>query len=138
MPGYYNIPTTTKAVGDSLFPIIWLVLTFIIAVIGAFLIYFLFVKSKNEPNGKLAKWLKDFLDFKKLTIEVVLKVLYYFMAIFITVGSIADFGKVGALGLITIPLTIIFGNLILRLFFESILMFVGIWSNTNEINKKLK
>ena len=133
---YYGY--TTQATGGALFSIIWIVITFIVAVIGAFLLYFLFVKSKNEPTSKFLKWFKEFLDFKKLTIEVVLKVLYYFCAIFITVGSISYFGTVGALGLIYVPLEIIFGNLILRLVFEGILMFVGIWSNTNEINKKLK
>ena len=60
------------------------------------------------------------------------------MAIFLTLASIASFGTIGALGLIYVPLEIIFGNLILRLMFEGILMFVGIWSNTNEINKKMK
>ena len=87
---YYNGYTTigSQATGGALFSIIWLVISFIVAVIGAFLLYFLFVKSKNEPSGKFMKWLKEFLDFKRLTIEVVLKVLYYFCAIFITVGSI--------------------------------------------------
>ena len=34
--------------------------------------------------------------------------------------------------------TLIFGNLVLRVVFESILVNIMIWKNTTEINKKIK
>ena len=54
---------------------IWLLIAAILAVVGGILVYFLFVKAKTEPKGKFLKWLKDFLSFKIMWIEPILKVI---------------------------------------------------------------
>ena len=72
---------------------IWFIIAAILAIIGGILLYFLFVKSKTEPKNKFAKWLKDFLNFKIMWIESILKVVYYISTIFIMLFSFSFFRK---------------------------------------------
>ena len=76
-----NITVTNEGVE------IWFIIAAILAIIGGILVYFLFVKSKTEPKNKFAKWLKDFLNFKIMWIESILKVVYYISTIFIMLFS---------------------------------------------------
>ena len=73
---------STAAAGSAAGASIWIVIAAILAIIGGILVYFLFVKSKTAPKGKFAKWLKDFLAFKVMWIEPILKVAYYILTIF--------------------------------------------------------
>ena len=54
---------------------IWMIIAAILAIVGGILVYFLFVKAKTDPKGKFLKWLKDFLAFKIMWIEPILKVI---------------------------------------------------------------
>ncbi len=113
---------------------VWTLVSLILALIGCFVVYFLFVVKKDHPKQKFLAWLKDFLSFKKMLIEVILKIAYLFCAIFITLSSFALIGT----SFLAFLLTLILGNLFTRLAFEGILMMIMIWKNTTEINKKLK
>ena len=113
---------------------VWTLVSLILALIGCFVVYFLFVVKKDHPKQKFLAWLKDFLSFKKMLIEVILKIAYLFFAIFITLSSFALIGS----SFVAFLLTLILGNLLARLTFEGILMMIMIWKNTTEINKKLK
>ena len=130
--------TKTSIATGGTFTLVWTILSFIIAIVGCFLVYFMFVNAKKEPTNNKLAWLKDFLSFNKMTIEVLLKILYYFVAIFVTVSSLSLFDSIGAWAIIVIPLWIFFGNLTVRLIFEASLLKVMIWKNTTEINKKIK
>ena len=67
---------------------IWTIVSVILAIIGGIVLYFTFLSKKNEGKftGFLG-WLYDFLTFKKMMIENVLKILYIIVALFVTLSS---------------------------------------------------
>ena len=85
-------------------------------------------------ENKFLIWLKEFLSFKKLLIETILKVTYVILAIFITLTS---FNMIGT-SFFGFLLYLIIGNVVLRIIYESSLIILMIWKNTSEINKKMK
>ena len=111
---------------------IWFIIAAILSVVGGFVLYFMFLKPSN--NGKFEKfvgWLYDFLSFRKMMLESILKITYLILALFISLAS---------LGMNNIPMaifTIIFGNISLRIFYEFLLVQLIICRNTNEINSRM-
>ena len=129
---YYSSAADTAAgVG------IWLIIASILSIIGGILVYFLFVKSKTEPKGKFAKWLKDFLSFKVMWIEPILKVVYYIATIFIILFSFT-YLVAGGTGILLFFLTLILGPVLVRIFYEMTMMFIMIWRNTKDISDNTK
>lgn len=113
---------------------VWSVIALVLAIVGAILAYFLFVKSDKKYGQKFVDWLKNFLNFNEMIIEPILKMSYIFFAIFITLTSF---------NFITYSFPyflfyLIGGNLLIRVAYESIMIMIGIWKNTKEINKKIK
>ena len=111
---------------------IWMIIAGILAVIGGILVYFLFVKAKTEPKGKFAKWLKDFLSFKIMWIEPILKVVYYIATIFVILFSFS-FLALGGTGVLAFFMCLVFGPIAVRLTYEMTMMFIMIWRNTRDI-----
>lgn len=111
---------------------IWAGIATILAIVGGILLYFLFVKSKNEPKGKFAKWLKDFLSFKIMWIEPILKCVYYIATIATILISFGFLGY-GGTGVLMFFCTLIFGPIAVRLMYEAAMMFIMIWRNTRDI-----
>lgn len=112
----------------------WAMPALVISFIVGVLVYCLFLSKRNE--GKFigfAGWLYDFLHFKKLAVEGILKILYITMALYITIMSFTlmsmSFGSF--LGLL------IGGNLGLRIIYELMLVLLIVCKNTSEINKKM-
>ena len=105
---------------------IWTIVSVILAIIGGIVLYFTFLSKKNEGKftGFLG-WLYDFLTFKKMMIENVLKILYIIVALFVTLSSF---------GLISISFL---AFLLTRVIYELLLVKLVICKNTTEINKKL-
>ncbi|MBR2753718.1 DUF4282 domain-containing protein [Candidatus Saccharibacteria bacterium] len=133
--------STSGLVGSAAGAGIWFIIAAILAVIGGILVYFLFVKSKTEPKGKFAKWLKDFLSFKVMWIEPILKVVYYIATIFVILYSFTYFGMFNVLGgtaLLLFILTLILGPVIIRIVYEMTMMFIMIWRNTKDISDNTK
>lgn len=129
---YYSSAADTAAgVG------IWLIIASILSIIGGILVYFLFVKSKTEPKGKFVKWLKDFLSFKVMWIEPILKVVYYIATIYIILFSFT-FLAAGGTGVLMFFLFLILGPVIVRIFYEMTMMFIMIWRNTKDISDNTK
>ena len=116
---------------------IWMIIAAILAIVGGILVYFLFVRSKNEPKGKFLKWLKDFLSFKVMWIEPILKVLYYIGTIFVILFSFS-FLAMGGYGVLSFFLCLILGPVAVRLAYEMTMMFIMIWHNTRDIAEKAK
>lgn len=108
---------------------IWAIVATIIAIIGGILIYFLFVKSKQEPKGKFMKWLKDFLSFKTMWLEPILKVMYYVMTIDVILSSFSLIPT----NVLAFFIALICGPIVVRLVYELIMMFVMLWRNSQEI-----
>lgn len=116
---------------------IWLIIASILAVVGGILVYFLFVKAKAEPKNKFLKWLKDFLSFKVMWIEPILKVVYYIATIFIVLNSFS-FLALGGNGVFMWLATLVLGPVILRVLYEATMMFIMIWRNTRDIADNAK
>ncbi|MCR5699944.1 MAG: hypothetical protein K6G49_00725 [Candidatus Saccharibacteria bacterium] len=115
---------------------VWALIAIILAIVGGILVYFLFVKSKTEPKGKFAKWLKDFLSFKIMWLEPILKVVYYIATIFVILYSFSFLGMVGLMGGVAIIMffaTLILGPIFVRIMYEATMMFIMIWRNTRDI-----
>ena len=113
---------------------VWIIVSIILAIVGGILIYFLFLSKKNEGkfNGFVG-WLYDFLSFKKMFMEALLKITYLIVALYITLSSFALIGTsfIGFLAMLII------GNVVARLVYEFSLLLLVICRNTTEINKKL-
>lgn len=133
--------STSSMVGSAAGAGIWTIIALILAIIGGILVYFLFVRSKTEPKGKFAKWLKDFLSFKVMWIEPILKVLYYFATIFVILISFSYFGMfniMGGMAFLMFLLTLVLGPIVVRIVYEATMMFIMIWHNTRDIAEQTK
>ena len=119
---YARSASTMNSVASSA---IWIIVSLVLAIVGGIVLYFTFLKKDNEGKytGFLG-WMYDFLTFKKLTIENVLKILYLICAILST-------------SFIAFLLYLVVGNLVVRIAYELILVRLIICRNTTEINKKL-
>ena len=113
---------------------IWTIVSVILAIIGGIVLYFTFLSKKNEGKftGFLG-WLYDFLTFKKMMIENVLKILYIIVALFVTLSS---FGLI-SISFLAFLLTLVIGNVLTRVIYELLLVKLVICKNTTEIHKKL-
>ena len=116
---------------------IWSIVALILAIVGAILVYFLFVRAKTEPKGKFAKWLKGFLSFKVMWIEPILKVVYYFATIYIMLFSFS-FLALGGTGVLMWLGFLILGPVVIRILYEMTMMFIMIWRNTRDIAENTK
>ena len=112
----------------------WGVISFIIAVIGGFILFFTYLGKQNDGKFEGFKgWMYDFLTFKKMVIENILRVIYLISAIFITLSSFALISE----SFIAFILTLVLGNLFLRIMLEFSLITLIICRNTTEINRKM-
>ena len=114
---------------------IWMVIAAVLAIIGGICLYFtVFGKANEEKYTGFMKWLYEFVTFKKMMLESLLRVLYIIVAIYITLASFALISTsfVGFLAML------ILGNLAARITFEFSLVLLTICKNTTEINSKTK
>lgn len=127
--------TIDKGFSQAESSLTWMAIALLLAVIGGILIYFLFLKKENENKYTgFVKYLYEFLSFKKMWLETILKVSYLILAIYITLTSFELIGN----SFMAFVLTLVFGNIILRVIYELSLVLLTICRNTTEINKKLK
>ena len=112
----------------------WTIVALILSIVGGILAYFLFVKKDVKIENKFLVWLKSFLQFKEMLIEPILKVSYIVLAIFITLSAF----KLISVNFLSFLVSLVLGNVMLRLIYEGFLMFVIVWKNTSEINNKMK
>ncbi|MBR2836813.1 hypothetical protein IKE79_00470 [Candidatus Saccharibacteria bacterium] len=116
---------------------IWGIIALILAIVGGILVFFLFVNKKDEPKGKFAKWLKDFLAFKIMWIEGILKVLYYVLTIYVVLYSFT-FLALGGTGFLWFLGCLVLGPIVIRVMYEATMMFIMIWRNTKDIAENTK
>lgn len=130
---YYDTVATATSVANRINGLlIWTIISLILAIGGGITLYIIFVKKDNKLKGFL-KWMHNYLNFKTLLIEDIIKISYLIIALFITLYS---FGLIGTsvLGFFGV---LIFGNLILRITYELSILIIKICKNTTEINSKL-
>ena len=112
---------------------IWGIVSLVLAVVGGIALYFTFLRKKNDGKFKgFWGWMYDFLAFKKMFVEEILKVLYYMVAIFITLGSFTIINQFGMF-----LVTLVIGNIIARLTFELMLVVLVICRNTTTIATRI-
>ncbi len=115
--------------------LVWTIVSLVVAIFGCFIVYYLFVTNKKfKTDNKLLAWLKSFLNFDKMLIETILKITYIFFVIFITLFSFTLI----RLSFLSFLIFLVFGNVIMRIIYELILITIMIWKNTAEIKNKLK
>ena len=121
----------TKAANSADTLGVWMIISLVVAVVGGIALYFTFLSKKNDGkfNGFLG-WLYDTLTFRNMVVEMLLKIFYLVLAIFITLYS---------LGLIAVNILLclgllIFGNLFVRIAYELVLISIINCRNTTEIN----
>ena len=131
----FNSRSYTTAASSAVDSAVWLIVSLILAVIGGILIYFLFLSKKNEGKftGFLG-WLYDFLSFKKMFLETLLKITYLVFALYVTLSSFAMIGS-NFFGFLA---TLVLGNLVVRIIYEFSLILLVICRNTTEIAKNTK
>ena len=131
--GYgYGNPTTglisTASAG------IWVIISLVLAIVGAFVIYFVFVKPEKKYDNKFVSWLRRFLNFQEMLIEPILKIFYIFIALLITLSSFALIST----SFVSFLMVLVIGNILVRVIYEFSMILIGIWQNTRDINKKMK
>lgn len=122
---------TNSAMGS----LIWMIIAAVLAVIGGICLYFtVFGKANENKYTGFMKWLYDFVTFKKMMLETLLRVLYIITAIYITLASFALIST----SFISFLLMLTLGNIAARITFEFSLVLLTICKNTTEINSKMK
>ena len=122
----------TRSVSTSADPGVWMIVSFVLAIVGGIVAYFLFTSKKNNGEYKgFVAWLHSFLRFDKMMIEALLKIVYLVLTIFITLSS---FGFIST-SFLTFLLYLIVGNLVLRMVFELSILGIQLWKNTTEIKE---
>lgn len=131
----YGYDLVTPEVNSLAGSTMWGIIAFIIAIAATVCLFVVFLNKNNEKkfSGFLG-WLYNFLNFKVFTIELILKVTYVCLAIYLTLSSFALIGT----SFMAFLICIIGGNIALRVTYELLMLLVSICTNVSEINKKLK
>ena len=138
MPQYDTDTMVNNALGTTpSFSIseVWVIVSLFLAVMGGIFLYNTYFSKSNE--GKfigLKKVLYDFINFKFTIIEPIFKVLYLIIAIGLTLSSLSLIGS----NFFEFIAVIVFGNIVVRLAFELLLLTLKMMKDVNEINSKLK
>jgi len=129
----YSSSSTTGLVDYLQGAGVWVIVSIVLAIVGGFLVYFLFLNKENAKKYKgFVKWLYEFLSFKTMSLELILKILYLMTAIFITLSSFALI-KASFLGFLAY---LIIGNVIARIISETSLIFILMYKELKDLNKK--
>ena len=129
--GYGSSSSIDSMIGSS----VWLIIALVLAIVGGILVYFLFLSKKNEGKFKgFLGWLYDFLSFKKMFLEALLKITYLILAIYVTLSSFALIGT----NFFIFLLVLILGNVLVRVIYEFSLILLVICRNTTDIAKNTK
>ncbi len=117
------------------------IVTLVLSLIIALVVFFGIVIRKKTPKSRFVRWLKEFLNFRKIWVAGILKFIYIFFAALITIGGIAVmfYGRSGEPWIFILVglAAIIFGNIFLRLGFEMTMIMIGLWENTRDIRGAL-
>ena len=115
------------------------VVTVVLSLVVAFVLFFGLVIRKKDPESRFAKWWKEFLNFRKIWIAGIMKFLYIFGSLLFIFGGIAlmiyaiwEGREQGIMILVGLGVMIV-GPILLRLSFETTMLFVGLWENTADI-----
>lgn len=131
--GYDYGQTVEKAANTAAGVAIWTIIALILAIVGGILVYFLFIKGKNELSAGWKKF-RDLLDFKTMLIEPIMKILYLILTIFIILFSF----NLISVNFVAFLFCLILGPIVIRVIYETAMMTIMIWKNTKELNENVK
>ena len=134
--GYGGSGTTTSSPVGDLNPGVIAVVA-IVAFIIAIVLLVTIVEKKKAPRNRFLKWLREYLNFRSILISGLIKFVYLFLSVFLTIISIV----VMCLGRdeMVLPMIgigfaiLIFGNVFLRIMTEMTMSWIVIWENTSDI-----
>ena len=129
----YGFGSPTPGIDGGL--LIWTIISAVVAVVGGFVLYFIFTNKEFSSKFKgFTKKLVEFLTFERGFLLPILKVSYLILAIYITLSS---FGYI-ATSFVLFLATLVLGNIFLRVGYEMSLLLVSLASDVKEIKKDLK
>ncbi|MDR1064850.1 MAG: zinc ribbon domain-containing protein [Oscillospiraceae bacterium] len=114
----------------------------ILGLIGGLALFFTFLSRRRENSfSGFVRKLYDFLNFKTLLAETLLRILYLVCACTVTLSAFAALFRMAGYNfggaLLAFILLLVVGNAMLRLGFEFLLVQLIICRNSTEINAKL-
>lgn len=113
---------------------VWIIISILLAIIGGIFIFTnYFGKDKEDSYTGFKKTMYDFLHFKLTIIEPIFRVLYFIVAIAITLSSFSFI----SVNFFTFIGVLVFGNIGARLAFELLLLTLGLFKDVSEINVKM-
>ncbi len=112
---------------------IWGIIALVLAIVGALVIYFFFARQSRDKFKGFAVKLHDFVNFKRLRVEAILKLVYLAMALFTTLIS---FELISA-SFLAFLLTLVVGNIALWITFQFAMIIIKIYRYLGEISNKL-
>lgn len=114
---------------------VWGIVSIILAICGGIVLYFTFLSPKNaDKYTGFTKKLYDFLSFRIMSLEMILKIAYLILAIFITLSSFS----VISTSFIAFILYLVIGNILVRLMFEGSILILMIYRRLGDIHDALK
>ena len=113
--GIYNTPSFSSSVD------VWAIVSFLVALCGGIVLYFTFLNPRNAENytGSTKK-IYDFLSFKTMSLEAILKICCLISTSFVA-----------------FLLTLVLGNVMVRIVFEGALLILMIYRKLCDINSKM-
>ena len=125
----YNL--VSAAEGKMNFVTNWMIVGFVVAIVTAILLFFLFVNKKDTVKGIGGK-IKNFLAFKDMYIESLLKMFYIGSTVYIFFQAIATVVLGDVMGFF---IELFLGPIICRAVYEFAMVIVKIWRNTEKASK---
>lgn len=127
--------SVSSSANDAIWTILGAILIAVLAIGGGIALYCTFLNKKNDGKFKgFVAWLYDVLSFKKMLVEMLLKVTYLIAAIYITLTAITSLFSNFVLAIVLL----LVGNIGLRLAYEFALISIITCRNTTELNSNLK
>ena len=137
-PVYAGMTTTTNPFGFAgnvdmgvaiAVPVISLIITI--------LVFILVVEKKKAPRNGFVRWLREYLNFRSILISGIIKFVYLFSAVALTISSFMVMTQGGSDSVLEAVLfglaMLIFGNILLRIVMEMMMIMIGLWKNTSDM-----
>lgn len=130
---YFNNPTVTTVTSNITGQLIWTIIAIVISIVGGIALYFTVFSKKNDEKYKgVMSIVYNLVHFKYFVIDDIFRILYIISVLFITLYSFSFIGKWQFL------VILVGGNLLLRISYEFMMLFMELCHNVRNISNKTK
>ncbi len=130
---YFNNPTVTTVTSNISGQLIWIIIASVLALVGGITLYFTIFNKKNEEKYKgFMSIIYNLVHFKYFVIEDIFRIMYIISVLFVTLYSFSFIGKWQFL------LILVGGNIIIRIIYEFVMLFIELCHNVRNISSKTK